>query len=194
KQAHPRTQQVDRFGKPVTVFFAGVASTARGPLWLRPFFLPEPAALQLGFDFGEQILDGQLLQILRVEPFEFGAIENAIRAADTLERKFFEQLRGAQKLFVAAGGPAEQREKIAKGLRKKAFGAVHVDVGGAVTLGKARLVWAKDERDVREDGRLDTEGAIEQDLLRRVGDVVGATNHVGDAHVDVVNDDDELVH
>ena len=38
------------------------------------------------------------------------------------------------------------------------------------------------------------QGAIKQNLLRRVGDVIGAANHVRDAHVDVVDDDAELVH
>ena len=48
KQADARTQQVDRSSKPLIVFFAGVADTGTAlwhPLWLRPFFLPEPAAL-----------------------------------------------------------------------------------------------------------------------------------------------------
>ena len=35
--------------------------------------------------------------------------------------------------------------------------------------------------------------AIEQHLFRRVGEVVGAANDVGDAHVDVVDDDAQLV-
>ena len=42
-------------------------------------------------------------------------------------------------------------------------------------------------------GRLGAERAVEQHLLRRVGDVVGAANHVGDAHVDVVDDDAQLI-
>src|ERR1700733_3183037 len=46
---------------------------------------------------------------------------------------------------------------------------------------------------MREDGRLGFHGAIEQDLFGRVGDVVGAADHVGDAHVDVVDDDAHLV-
>ena len=109
-----------------------------------PLVFPELAALQLRFDEREKLFDRQLLQVLRVEPFELGAIENAVDTADAFQRKPCEQLTGAKKFFVAAGRPAEQREKIAEGFRKKAFAAVHVDIGGAVALGEARFVRAKD--------------------------------------------------
>src|ERR1700739_13910 len=111
---------------------------SRGPL-----VFPESGALQLPFDVREKFFDGQLLQILCVEPLELGAIEDTVDATDAFQRKLFQQLAGAQEFFVAAGRPAEQRKKIAEGFRKKTFAAVHVDVGGAVTLGKARFVRAE---------------------------------------------------
>src|SRR5580704_9648118 len=46
---------------------------------------------------------------------------------------------------------------------------------------------------MREDRRLGFHGAIQQNLFRRVGNVVGAANDVGDAHLDVVDDDAHLV-
>src|ERR1700758_1496881 len=108
---------------------------SRGPL-----FFPEFAALQLRFDVREKFFDGQLLQILCVEPFELGAIENTVDTADAFQRKLFQQLAGAQEFFIAASRPAEQREKIAESFRQKTLPTVHVDVGGAVTLGEARFV------------------------------------------------------
>src|ERR1700756_5396284 len=120
---------------------------SRGPL-----VFPEFAALQLRFDVGEKFFDGQLLQILCVEPFELGAIENTVDTADAFQRKLFQQLAGAQEFFIAAGRPAEQREKIAEGFWKKTFAAVQVDVSGAVALGEARFVRAKNQRKMGKDG------------------------------------------
>src|SRR5260370_11514302 len=96
--------------------------------------------------------------------------------------------------MIATGSPAEQGEKIAKCFGKKAFAAVHVDVGGAMTFGQTRFVGAKNQRQVRENGNLRAQRAVEQNLFGRVGNVIGAANHVGDAHVHVVHDDAHLVH
>src|SRR5258708_10591158 len=81
-----------------------------------------------------------------------------------------------------------------EGFLPEAFGAVHVDVGGAVALGKAGFIGAENQRDVRKDRNLRSQRAIKQYLLGSVGDVVGAANHVGDAHVDVVDHHAHLLH
>src|SRR5207245_11024107 len=50
----------------------------REPLALRicPFRLPQSSAGQLSFYVGQQFVNRQLLQVLRVEPFELGTIED----------------------------------------------------------------------------------------------------------------------
>src|ERR1700754_4008340 len=134
------------------------------------------ASLQLGLNEGQQILDRQFLHVLRVEPLKFRTVKDAIGAADARKIEFFEQLFRAQELLVAAGRPAKQREKVSERLREEAFGAIHVYVGGAVALGQARFVSAENQRQMRENRWLSFHGAIEQNLLRRVGKMIGPAN------------------
>src|SRR5579885_1489705 len=105
QQADARAKQIDGFREPF-------AARARGP-----FVFPEAAALQLRFHFGQQVLDGELLQILRVEPFELGAVEDGVGAAHASSENFWmrslvrrnsssppaDQPRSARKLRNASG-------------------------------------------------------------------------------------------
>src|SRR5580704_12200771 len=100
-----------------------------------PLVLPQAAALQLRFYLRQQVIDRQPLQILRVEPFQLGPVENAVGAADSSERKSLDQIPGAQEFLVTTGRPSQQRQKIAKRLGKKTLGAVHIHIGGAVAFG-----------------------------------------------------------
>ncbi len=78
QQARARTQQIHRVREPIA-------------LRAGPFLAPKLGAAQLRFDGGQQFLDRQFLQVLRVEPFELGAVEDGIGAADAGERKAAEQ-------------------------------------------------------------------------------------------------------
>ena len=60
-------------------------------------------------------------------------------------------------------------------------------------LGEAGAVRSENERDVRKDRRHGIQGAVEQNLLGRIGDVVGATNYMRDSHVHVVDYGAELI-
>ena len=133
------------------------------------------------------------MQILLVEPFELGAIENGIGSADAGKREALDQFGGAEHFSAIPAGPAEEREKIAESFRQEAFVAIGAHAGGAVAFGEAGAVGAQDERDVRKDRRLGAESAVEQDLFGRVGNVIGAANDMGDAHVDVIDNSAELV-
>src|ERR1700686_1230512 len=135
-----------------------------------------------------------MLEILRVEPFEFGFVKNAVGAAYTFEFKFLNQVGGTEELCVASGGPAKEREEVLKGFGQKAFVAVHADAGGAVALGEALAVRSQNERQMRENWRFGFERAVKQNLFRSIGKMIGAANHMSDAHVDVINDDAKLVH
>ena len=63
----------------------------------------------------------------------------------------------------------------------------------AVALAEALAVLAEDERDVGVVGRRRAERPDHHHLLGRVGDVVLAAQHVGDAHVHVVHGGGEVV-
>src|SRR5882672_7129854 len=92
------------------------------------------------FHFGEQFLDRQFLQILRVEPFQLRPVKYSVRAANACERKLLDQVLCSNELLVAARRPSEQREKIPKRFRQESFRAVHVDVGRAVPFRQTRFV------------------------------------------------------
>src|ERR1700733_12593514 len=135
-----------------------------------------------------------MLEILGVKPFEFGFVKNSVGAAYTFELKFLNQVGSTEKLHVASRSPSEEREEVLKSFGQKAFVTVHADASGAVTLGEALAVRAENEGQMRENWRLGFECAVQKNLFRSIGKVVGAANHMGDAHVDVINDDAELVH
>ena len=135
-----------------------------------------------------------MLEILSVEPLEFGFIEDAVGAAYAFEFKFLNQVGGTEKLDVTSRGPSEEREEILKSFGQKAFVAIHADAGCAMTLGEALAVWSEDEGQMGEDWRLCFERALNKNLFRSIGKMVGAANHMSDAHVDVVDHHAELVH
>src|ERR1700675_3088513 len=126
-----------------------------------------------------------MLEILGVEPFEFGSIKNAVGAAYAFQFKFLNQVRGTEKLQVASRCPSEEREEVLKGFGQKAFVAVHADAGGAVALGEALAIRSKNERQMRENWRFGFERAVKKNLFRSIGKMIGAANHMSDAHVDV---------
>src|SRR5487761_11297 len=158
-----------------------------------PGIVPKAGTTKLGFNIRKQFADGKLLQILRIKPFELVAVEDGVGAADARERKAADQIRGAQKFFIRARGPAEEREEIAKRFGKKSFLGVGTDARCAVTLREARAIRAEDQGDVSEDRRRCAQGFVKQRLLGRIREMIGAANDVRDAHVDVVYDDAKLI-
>ena len=67
----------------------------------------------------------------------------------------------------------------------------HAD--GAVALGELLAVGPENHRQMRELGHTGLERVIDVDLARRIVDVVVAADHFGDVHVDIVDDDGEIV-
>ena len=130
---------------------------------------------------------------MRVEPFELRAVKDGVRPAHSLEREFLHQLACAQKFLIASRRPSQQGQEIAQRFRQKALVAVGNHACRAVSLRKPRAVRAEDQRHVRKQRRLRPKRAVQQDLFRRVGKVVGAANHVRDAHLDVVHHGAELI-
>jgi hypothetical protein len=62
-----------------------------------------------------------------------------------------------------------------------------------MALGQSRAVRAQDQRDVSENRRSRAERLIDHGLFGRVRKVIGASDDVGNAHVDVVNHNAQLV-
>src|ERR1700732_4475593 len=79
-----------------------------------PHRLPTPASTtrcaSARLHFRQQLVDREFLKILRVEPLEFCAVEDAVGPAYVFERKFLQQVLRAQKFLVVARRPTEQRK------------------------------------------------------------------------------------
>src|SRR5690606_29939174 len=60
-------------------------------------------------------------------------------------------------------------------------------------LRESTSVGAEDHRQMTKGGNGGTQSLIEQDLLRRIGDVIIAAKHVRHSHEDVIRDDGEVV-
>ena len=88
--------------------------------------------------------------------------------------------------------PAEQAEKIADSFRQITVLYISDEARALVALAHLRSVQIQDERDVSETRRRDAEGPINLNVFRRVGQMVLAPDHVGDFHLDVVHDVDEM--
>ena len=89
--------------------------------------------------------------------------------------------------------PSQQRQKIAEGFGHDAFVAIGDHAGGAVALAEARLVRAENQRHVGEHRQRGAQRLVEQDLLGRIGNMIGAADDVGDAHVHIVGDHAQVI-
>ena len=103
-----------------------------------------------------------------------------------------DHLPGGEDLVVAMA-PAEPRQIIAQALRKEAHGPVGLDAERAMPLGELGPVGAVDQRDMGHDRHLPAHGLVDLRLSGRVGEVIDAPDHMGDAHVVIVHDDGELI-
>ena len=95
--------------------------------------------------------------------------------------------------LLIAVRPAEARQIVDDGVGQEAEVAIRRDGHGAVALAEPRFVGAEDQRHVAERGKAVAERLIEQDLARRVGEVIVAADDVRDPHLGVVDDDAEVV-
>ena len=100
--------------------------------------------------------------------------------------KQLHQLVQAKDLLIAVG-PAKAHKVVHKGVGQKAVLLVFDDSPCAVALGELCTVGTKDHGHVAEDGLLQAQGAVDEDLARGVGNVVVAADDVGDAHFVVVH-------
>ena len=104
-----------------------------------------------------------------------------------------ENFRGRRLRSDVGRSPSQQRQKIAEGFGHDAFVAIGDHAGGAVALAEARFVRTEDQRHVGEYRQARAQRLVEQNLLGRVGDVVGAADDVGDAHVHIVGHHAQVV-
>ena len=110
-----------------------------------------------------------------------------VRAVEPLH-----QLLAREDLVVAVA-PAQPRQIVDDGIRQVAILLVLQHRHRTMPLGKLLAVRPVDHRQMPVDGGLGTQRAQDVDLPRRVVDVVVTADHVGDAHVQVIDHHAEVV-
>ena len=142
---------------------------------------------------GGELGGGQVAERLRVDVRHLPFVETGVGLVDRGDLELADDLVDRQHFLAVGGRPAEQAEVVADGGGQVAALLVFLDEGALVALG--HLAWSvglEDERDVGVFRRFDAESLEELEVLRGVGEVVLAADHVGDPHLDVVDDVDEV--
>src|SRR3989344_4522609 len=98
------------------------------------------------------------------------------------------QFLQSEHFLLPPGIPTEQREIIDKRLGKISPIAVFSDGNGAMAFGELAFVRGEDKRNVNVHWSWKTKGFLKQNLPRRVGNVVFATDDVRYAHLIIVHD------
>ena len=156
--------------------------------------VPEPLFEEQRLDAARDLVAREPRDVLAVEPLELLGVEHGVARADAVERERLHQFLAREQLAVAfARRPAEQRQEVEHRLGQEPLPLVLHHRRRAMALAQASLVGAEDQRHVREARHGRPKRLVEQHLLRGVRDVVVAADDVGDAHVDVVDDDRQVV-
>ena len=135
----------------------------------------------------------QLAHEAAVHPAQLALVEDRRGAAHPVDREALDQLVGAENRRIVLGAPPEQGEVVADRSGQIALPTQLLHGGAAVSLRQLAAVRPVEERQVRVARRNGVERAQNQQLLRRVREVIVAANHVGDPHVRIVHRDREVV-
>ena len=140
------------------------------------------------------------LHVVAVHPRQLLVVEDAGAVADVLDREAARELRHRQQLVVGAGivgrgarRPADQRQVVDQRLGQIPAQPELRDRGRAVPLRQRRVIGSHHQRQMRELRRRESERPIEQQLPRRVRDVILAADHMRHLHQRIVDDDGEVV-
>src|SRR5271157_1576479 len=131
---------------------------------------------------------------MTVEPVELVEVEDGGRGGDALEGKDGGEFGEGEGLCLAVlGAPAKEGQVVGEGFGEVAHLAEGGDGGCAVALGEALAVGAEDGGEMGELGDGPAECLVDGHLLGGVGDVVVASDDMGDAHEGIVDGDDVVV-
>ena len=149
--------------------------------------VPECCRFQPRTDADCERFGRQLENVLLIEPVEFFRIEDRAAAADAGEIEYFGQFPAGEQFTIAGSWrPAQQRQKIHHGLGQIALSRVLHHGRRAMPLAQALPVRSKNQRHVREGRHSRLDRLVQQNLLRRVRDVIVATHHMRDLHLHIV--------
>ena len=137
-------------------------------------------------------LEGHLDEVLAVHPETFVEVEAGAAPVDVFQFEEFDDLLDGEDFAVVLRRPSEETKVIAHRLGRVALRDVILHTGALVALAHLGTIGIEDERDVGEPRRLDSEGFVELDVLRCVGQMVFAADDIGDLHFDIVDHIDEV--
>ncbi|ABA50599.1 hypothetical protein BURPS1710b_2627 [Burkholderia pseudomallei 1710b] len=134
----------------------------------------------------------RFLDVVVVQPVQLVVIVLRGRLAEMLEIEPFDELLAREDLRVAVR-PAETREIVEHRLRQIAGIAVAHHAHRAVALAHLLALLVEHGRQMRVHRHFAAERAQDVDLARRIVHMVVPADHVRDAHVEIVDDDAEVV-
>ena len=129
---------------------------------------------------------------MAVQTVELGEIEPRGGAADGIDIEPLDGLLGRDDLVVAMT-PTEPEEIIAQCFRQIAEVAIGVDREGAVAFRQLCAVLTVDQRHVGEFRQRPAKRVVDLFLAEGVVQVVVAADHMGNAHIMVVDNDGQVV-
>ena len=95
--------------------------------------------------------------------------------------------------FLVAVRPPEARQVVQNAHRRVSHAAILVDADRRVALGELLALGRKHHREMCELGRLEAEGVVQHDLVRRVAQVVPASRYQIDLHGVIVDHTGQVV-
>ena len=133
-----------------------------------------------------------VLDVVLVDPGQLLEIEARGRPVGLADVEQGDHLL-AREDFLVAVRPAEAHQIVQQRMRQEAVVAVLHDADRTMPLAELLAVRPEDHRQVGELRHGRAERVVDVDLARRVVDVIVAADHLADTHVDVVDDDREVV-
>jgi len=134
-----------------------------------------------------------LADIDPVEPFEFVLIKNGPALSGAIERKRGNHFFQGADFPPAAKGTAKQCKIVQENLRQDTPFPEFPDRDGSMPLAELGPVFSQNEGVMCKDGRLETEGSIDQQLQGSIGKMILSADYMGDAHQVVIYDDGKIV-
>src|SRR3954468_6792274 len=154
----------------------------------------QAAAAGHGLEAGREVVEAELAHVAAVHVAQLLLVEDRRRLGHALDAEALLELLGGHELGLLVVAPAQQRHVVADRLGQVALVAQLLHRRRPVALGELLAVGAVQQRHVGVDRSLLPERLEDQELLGRVGIVIRAADDMGDARVEIVHDDREVVH
>ena len=133
------------------------------------------------------------LEIVPVHPCQLVDVEHARAVTHVLQTKPRRELLDRNELLTLTRRPSDQREVIRQCLRQISASAELRHRRRTMTLGQRTVIGPHHQRHMRERRWSPAERFEDQNLARRVRDVILTSNHMRDLHQRIVDDDSVVV-